>query len=61
VTSATAKRAAVYLGVGIFFAGAAFQEGITGTPLNHPDGGRGSLFLAVYLVAMGCKSLIGRV
>lgn len=55
---AAAKRAAVYFGIGIFFAGAAFQESIMGTVFNHPDGGRGSLFFAVYLVAMGCKSLV---
>lgn len=41
------KGGIVALGLSIFFAGACFQEAITGTWLNQPDGGYVSAILAV--------------
>lgn len=42
------KTAVYWLAVAIFFAGAAFQEAITGTWLNVPDGGNGSLTISIF-------------
>lgn len=55
------KAGIFWLGVSIFFAGAAFQEAITGTWINEPDGGMRSItmsvfaFLASYVLITGAK------
>lgn len=43
------KAGIIFLGASIFFAGAAFQETIQGTSWDRPDGGYGSMVLAIYL------------
>lgn len=48
----------ILLGVSIFFAGCAFQEAITGTSLNTPDGGYGSLIYSLTALVIAYRLIM---
>ena len=49
------KVAILFLGLALFFAGAAFQKSIIGTIWDRPDGGAASLILSCYFLGVGIR------